>query len=361
MFSKLKSYFRPVFLAFFPVLAAGCEGQGLQYIVNLGVGELDVLIHSVPLDQALNDPNLSTENHEKLLWMKQARDFGRDSLGLNVGESFLYFYDTGGGPAVYNLSASRRDALEPYTWRFPIAGAFDYLGYFDEGQAIGYGRKLQDQGYDIVIYGAVAYSTGGIFHDPIYSSLIALGKPLLADTVLHELAHNTIYKMNESDFNESVANFVGKFGAREFIKSVAGEDSDLYKQDIQQAEDRDLVNQFLNGIYQDLETFYARTDLTSEEKISQREQVFETARLRFQTQVLPLFHNPDGFKAWGNVPTNNAWILLNRRYNDGMDLFENAYEKTGRVLSQTIPVLQQAAQQDDPWQFLRDFAANTPE
>jgi predicted aminopeptidase len=356
---NLRNRFWLIFLALASLVTLGCEGQGLQYLVNLGIGEVDILTHSVPLDEALNDPNLSAEYHEKLLWVKQARGYAQDTLGLNVGDSYLYFYNTGDKPAVYNLSAAWRDALEANTWNFPLAGEFQYLGFFDQQAAVDYGLQLQDQGYDVVIYGAIAYSTGGFFHDPIYSSLLQLDKPLLADTVIHELTHNTVYRASESEFNESVANFCGKVGAREFIKSVAGADSDLYRQDVEQAEDRDLVNQFLAEIYDELAAFYARTDLSSEEKIKQREPIFEAARLRFQTQVLGLFHDPERFKAWGNVPTNNAWILLNRRYNKGMDLFQKVYEQFGSDLRQTIPVLQQAAQQEDPWQFLQDLVNST--
>jgi predicted aminopeptidase len=187
-----------------------------------------------------------------------------------------------------------------------------------------------------------------------------LDKPLLADTVIHELTHNTVYRESDSMFNESVANFVGKMGSREFIQSVAGKDSELYKITVSQAEDRDLVNVFLDEIYQDLEAYYARTDLSSEEKISGREAIFEAARLRFTTQVYPLFQNPEKFKAWGDVPTNNAWILLNRRYNNGRDLFDSTYEKCGSDIRQTIPVLQHAAQSNDPWQFMRDFTGSGP-
>jgi predicted aminopeptidase len=342
-------------LAILPAVLAGCGFPAIPYLFTSGVGELNILTGSIPMEQALNDPALSSETHEKLLWVQQVRDFARNNLGLNAGSSYLKYYDTAGGPAVYNLSASRKDVLEPYSWCFPVVGRIDYLGYFDKGLAVSYADQLKSEGYDTVIYGAIAYSTGGVLPDPLYSSVLEVSKPLLADTVIHELTHNTIFTASDSDFNESVANFVGQKGSLEFIRTVAGAESDLYAQAVNEEEDRALVNEFLAAVYQDLAAFYARTDLTSQDKIDQREQVFVAWRGKFQTDYLPRFHDAENMALWGDLPANNAWVLLNRRYNFGMDIFESVYQACQGNLNRTIDVLTQAAASDDAWQYLRDW------
>jgi len=337
------------------VTSAGCGPQGLQYLIGMGIGELEVMCKSVPVADAIANPDMPSDQRDKLLWVGEVRIFARDVLGLNVGDSYLYYYDTGDGPAVYNLSASPKDALDPYVWQFPFVGEIQYLGYFDIEAARSYGDQLKAMGYEIVIYGAVAYSTGGIFRDPLYSSLLDLDKPLLADTVIHELTHNTIFGKDNSDYVESIASFVGKKGSLEFIKAVAGEDSDLYRQAIEDGEDRGLVNDFLARLYAELSEFYDRADLTSEEKVEQREAIFQSARERFASEVTPKFHSPDRFNTWGDIPTNNAWILLNRRYHRDVDVFEKTLESCGGSLPQAIEVFRQAGETDDPYGFLQEW------
>jgi predicted aminopeptidase len=214
---------------------------------------------------------------------------------------------------------------------------------------------LKRDGYDIVIYGALAYSTEGWFADPLYSSLLTLDKPLLADAVTHELTHNTIFMVSDTQFNESVANFVGKTGALAFLRATAGENSDLYIQAVNEEADQDLVTEFLNGVYQDLEAFYRRTDISSEEKIAQRDQVFVAQREKFVTDYLPRFHDPERMKEWGDLPVNNAWILLNRRYNKGTDLFEKVFQACDQDLNRTVGVFVEATTTKDAWQYLEDW------
>lgn len=343
------------FLVLGMVLLSGCGFPVIPYLIDAGRGELRVVGNTVPMDEALEDPNLSPENREKLLWVRQVRDFAEHSLGLRVGRAYQGFYDTGGDAAVYNLSAACKDALEPYTWCFPILGRVEYLGYFSKDLATEYGRQLKEDGYDIVIYGAVAYSTGGFFPDPLYSSLLSLDKPLLADTVIHELTHNTIFVAGDSGFNESIANFVGRKGALTFVEAVAGRESDLYRQAMDELADQQTVNEFLAGVYRDLQAFYSRTDLTPEQKIEQRAEVFQAWRDRFTSDYLPRFHDPERMASWGELPTNNAWVLLNRRYNSGLDLFEAVYQACGQNLSQAITIFTLAAGSDNATRYLQDW------
>jgi predicted aminopeptidase len=353
---KIK-YLLPLCLAATTLVFSGCGFSPLSYIFSAGVGETHVLVGTVPMDTALNNPNLVPEDHEKLLWVRQVREYAQNTIGLNTGQSYLGFYDTAGNPAIYSMSASSRDALQPKTWSIPVEGETQSLGYFYKNLAQSYADQLKQDGYDTVIYGALAFSTGGFFADPLYSSLFSLDKPLLADSVFHELTHNTIYMANDTEFNESVANFVGKKGALEFIGAVAGKDSAIYTQAVNEEEDRDVVTEFLDGVYRDLEEYYGRTDLSSEEKIARRDQIFIANEEKFTTDYLPRFHDPERMKEWGELPVNNAWILLNRRYNKGMDLFEKVYQGCHQNLNQAVVVFIQATATRDAWQYLQDWVA----
>jgi predicted aminopeptidase len=356
----LKKIILAIFLIGPAFLSCGCSFPYLPYLVRSGIGQTHVMTNAVPLDRALKNPNLSPEDRDKLLWVRQVREYAQNRVGLKPGKSYLSFYDTQGKPAVYNLSASRKDSLTPYSWSFPIVGKFDYLGYFDKEMAQQHAALLEKQGYDIVIYGSIAYSTAGFFADPLFSSLLVLDKPFLADTVFHELAHNTFFMKNDSEFTESAANFVGKKGAREFLKFVAGEKSDLYKQAVDETEDRIILNEFYDRLYRDLNAFYRRTDLSSKEKIARRNQIFLAHTQKFKTDYLPRFHNPKAMKACGNIPVNNACILLNRRYNYRTDLFEKVFLASRQDLKQTVGIFVQATRSDNAWQYLQHWLSSQP-
>ncbi len=335
--------------------SSGCQ---FNYIIRSGIGQRRVLANTVPMTQALDNPSLLPDERDKLLWVQQVRTYAQEVIGLKTGKSYLGFYDTRGNPPAWHLSASRKDALQPYSWSFPIVGKFDYLVYYNKGMAENDARRLEKKGYDTALYEVMAYSTAGWFPDPFFSSMFKYDKPTLSDTVIHELTHNTVFMKNDSNFNESVANFMGKMGSREFIKSIAGKDSNLYRQAVTDAEDQDLLNTFLNRVYQGLHAFYSRKDLSSEEKIAQRDRIFLAHRKKFKTDYLPRFHHPEAMKALGDFPVNNAQILQNRRYNHRTDLFEKVYQACHQDLKRTVGVFIQSTQSGNAWQYLQGWLSH---
>jgi len=335
----------------------GCFILDLDYLIPLGLGELDVITHSVPFDEVLDDPELDPATQQKLLWVLQVRRFAGDRLGLNVGDCYSSYYDTGDGPVMYNVSAAEKYALVPVTWRFPIVGEVEYLGYFQLDRAREHQQRLGEQGLDTYLGRVIAYSTIGYLRDPLYSSVLEQDQPQLAETIIHELTHNTIYKASDTQFNESVAVFVGRQGTFDFIESEFGADCDLYEQFLAATADRDQVDQFMADLYADLREFYARDDLTDDEKIEQREQVFQAARTRFHDQVLPTINDRDRYGWLVDLPSNNAWVLMHYRYHKEPGLFEQVYQAAGCDLRAVIDIFARAIHADDSYQYLRDWLA----
>lgn len=337
-------------------LSSGCEG--LRYLSHLVDGQLKISTNIEPVDDVLASGRLTAHHDAKLRLIVAARQFAIDHIGLDSGPSYTRFYDTGGNPLIHNLSAARKNRLEAYNWVFPIAGAFPYLGFFDESYLREVERDLLQDGYDTFVYAADAYSTLGILEDPVRSPMLQRDIVSLADTIIHELLHNTIWRPNDIDFNETMATFVGHQGAIEFFNMQYDQALGLADYTRQKFEDDARVNVFLAEVYNELEAYY-RGPGGREEKIAGREAVFQRLRDRFAADVQPTLHFPEGYAFYRTFPTNNAWVLALSRYTYDLAVYNDIYDRTGRNWPATLAVFRQAAgTSGNPVQYLRAWLAD---
>lgn len=337
------------------VATLGCDGT--IYVLHLAQGQLGIAGQSEPIDDVLASGRLAEDDDAKLRLIVQARQFAVETIGLRAGSSYTTFYDTAGDPLAFNLSAARHDALVPKTWTFPIVGEVPYISFFDEGYLRRVERQLQADGYDTFTYELDAYSTLGVFEDPVRSPMLRRDELSLAETIIHELLHNTIYRSGATTFNESLATFIGRTAAVEFLRQEYGEESGWPLLATRYYADLDAANSFLIGLYDELATYYAQP-LSREEKIAGREAIFQAARERFSNEVQPRLNYPAAFGGLAGLPTNNAWVLANYRYNLSLDVFAAVHAATGGAWPASLAVFRAAAAAPgDPFQYLRDWLA----
>jgi predicted aminopeptidase len=337
---------------------AGCTG--VSYVVHLAEGQLRIQGHVQSIDDVLASGQLSEEDAAKLRLIVKVRDYASQTMGLTVGRSYTTFYDTGQDPQAWNLSAARQDALVPKTWTFPVVGEVPYLAFFDEDYMRSVEQQLVDEGYDTMTYELDAYSTLGIFDDPVRSAMLKRDAFSLTETVIHELLHNTVYRANSTSFNESLATFVGRQGTIEFLRAEYGPDSHFPDVATAFYADTDAVNAFLMQLYASLQAYYAQP-LSRAEKIAGRGAVFQAGRDEFAQDIQPKLHYPDVFADYANLPTSNAWMLINYRYNLDLDVFAAVYAATGNDWSAALDVFRAAADaSEDPLAYLRNWVAEHP-
>ncbi|HEX2201670.1 MAG TPA: aminopeptidase [Longimicrobium sp.] len=299
------------------------------YVLRAAWEEAKILNRRQPISRVIADSAQPAETRAKLALVLEARGFAADSLGLRAGKSYTLFSRVESDTLAMVLSAAYRDRFQAKTWWFPIVGSVPYRGYFELDDAEAAARKLQRQGLDTYLRPTAAFSTLGWFNDPLLSTLLRYDEVSLANTVIHEILHNTYYASGQAVFNESFANFVGGRGAIEFFCRRDGPESPRCRRATAAWEDDLLFGAFLSSLVDDLRALYGRTDVTSEQKVAMREEVFARARERYTREVKPKLQ-VDNFDRFVGGELNNATIISRRIYYDRLDLFERVYEARGR-------------------------------
>ena len=101
-----------VFLLTFAVVALLLSGCGGFYLIKQGLGQLDISINRVSLsDPGLLD-SLTPLQREKAAWIPRILQFAEKELGLEPGDSYTSYYDTGGKPVSHTVVASHQLLLD---------------------------------------------------------------------------------------------------------------------------------------------------------------------------------------------------------------------------------------------------------
>ncbi len=271
------------------------------------------------------------------------------SIGLNSKGQYTKFYDTGGDPISWNVSAAPQNSLTPYIWHFPLVGGVPYKGFFNRSRAEREYNRLISEGYDVLLRPVSAYSTLGYLSDPLLSTMLSYPPHVLTDLILHELTHATMYAKGHADFNESVATFIGQEGARQFLRKFFGKENEHLQKLEEERQDRHRFRLFIHELTQDLDSLYQAspedTDL-----FDKRERVFARAQERFE-KTLPLYTN-QGYRAFLQWEINNARLLSYRRYNSKQDVFQRILTQFEGDLNQSIAHFSQCSNTDYPWKCL---------
>jgi predicted aminopeptidase len=315
------------------------------YVLRAGYEQAKILSRRQPIDRLVEDPRTDSVTRAKLQLVLEARDFAADELQLDVGQSYTTYSRVDSDTLLHVLSGSRKDAFEAHTWWFPIVGRVPYKGFFDARAAERERERLERQGLDTYLRPAGAFSTLGWFNDPLLSTLLRQDEVQLVNTVIHEVTHNTFYAPGQARFNESFATFVGGRGAIEFFCRRDGEDSRRCQHARGDWHDDLIFGRFLSALVEELDSLYAREDLTSEQKIERREHVFAVARRRFSAEIQPQFEVAT-FASFERLPLNNATLVGRRLYYHRLELFEEVFELYGRDLPLSIQAVIAAARQN---------------
>ncbi len=342
------------------VIVAGALG-GLAVVVGptacyLSHGaweEAKILSRRKPISDILADPSTSPEVKAKLTVVEAARKFAHDSLGLNTGKSFTTYSHVEHDTLVLVLSAAYRDKLVPYTWWFPIVGRVPYKGFFDFAAGRQAAADLAERGFDVYLRPSSAFSTLGFFNDPLLNTALSADSMELANTVIHEVTHNTFYAPGSVPFNESFASFVGARGAAQFFRA-RGDSAAAATVDARWHDDK-ILGAFWASLSHTIDSAFKAHPNDRAARLGVRDTIYAAARKTLTDSIAPMLSTVSPIYAQ-RVRLDNAALLAHQIYGSGLEDFDRLWEKNGYDLRRTIREIISVAKRSpkDPFGAVRD-------
>ena len=293
-----------------------------RYLVRAAWAEAGILARRRSIEKIVADAATPAETATKLRLVLAARAFAADSIHLRVRESFTTYTHLDRDTLVLVLSGAYKDKLAPYTWWFPVVGRVPYKGFFDFGAAQAAERELAGKGFDVYLRPSPAFSTLGWFNDPLLSTSLRADTIDLANTVIHELTHNTFYAPGQAVFNESFASFVGARGSAWFFRS-RGDSAAGDQADARWADDK-LLAQFWATLYASVDSAFRAHPSDSLARLGARDTLYARARRDLVKTVGPKLRTISPV-ALERVRLDNAALLAHRIYNTDLDLFDRVW------------------------------------
>lgn len=294
------------------------------YTLKSAYNQLSILTSKESYEETLKRPNLTEDQKRKLLLAQEVREFAEKNLKLNSGGNFSKVVWLDRPYVVWAVNASQPYELKPYEWSFPIVGRVPYLGFFKKKEAEEQQEELKEKGLDTYLRGVSAYSTLGWFEDPLLSSMLNYEDHELAETLIHELVHSTVWVKNSAEFNERLASFLGQKGAELFYLQKEGHDSPTTKRIKDEDHDAKLFSVFITKEIADLDQWYrnlAPNDKTEENKTKRIKSIQE----KYVKELKPKMKIKTG--RFENAQLNNARLLLYKTYMQDYSPFERLWSR----------------------------------
>ena len=297
----------------------------VRYGVSQLHGQLTIVTHARLVESVLSDTTVNDSLKARLKFIQEVRQFAIDSLGLKDSKNYTSLYDQQGKPLLLVLTASEPFQIKAYEWHFPFLGNVPYKGFFNFPNGRKEEAELKKKGLDTDLGPVSAWSTLGWFKDPILSGMLKRSDGQLAELIIHELTHSTIYIKDRVDFNENLASFIGEQGAIRFLRSHYGGDTTLLVDYRDRLTDYNLFSKQMIHAASYLDSVYsAILGKSIAEKLRTKEVAMDAITHSVDTIS---FHNPQRYKDLFKTRTpNNAYFLNYIRYDSQKDSLKQVYE-----------------------------------
>lgn len=298
------------------------------YGIFQGKGQASIVWNSQPIEEVLKDQQFPDSLKQKLRLIKEIKQFAVDSLGINPSDNYTHFYDQHNKPALLTISACEPYSLKPKEWTFPFLGTVSYKGFFNKEKAQKEMLELQMHGYDIDVYSPSGWSTLGWFNDPVLSNMLKRSDGSLANLIIHELTHGTLYIKDNVTFNENLASFIGDKGAKKFLAYKFGIGSKQYVEYEQDKADEKIYNEYILREVDRLDSLYFSFSDKDNETFKKEKKNQLLKEIVSGVNDLPL-HKKDKYFNYSLqiFYEKNAFCMAFKRYDSQQDFFEKEYRE----------------------------------
>lgn len=316
----------PIAILIFILAFSAYHYQSVWYGLTQGYGQILIISKAQSLESYIEDNQLSENQKNKIGFIAYVKQYAVDKLGLESSDSYEKIYDQKGKAILWMIRASPEFELKAYEWEFPIAGSFSYKGFFDREAALSEKKALEERGFDVDLDEVSAWSTLGWLNDPILSSMLEKDSAKLADLIIHELFHGTVYLKDSVELNENLASFVGRKGAEHLLLSL-GDTALIQQNEIRRAKSQEIElaikrsAEKLDSLYQHFDD-----DLSRERKLRKKRELIEKIRWK----VAGLLADGDlgnAEKYYLNFNPNNAYFTGYLTYRSKGDQFQRELEE----------------------------------
>lgn len=304
-------------LAIFAVIVALSSCETVHFYTQALNGQIEILRARRPNNEVTADPKTPPELRRKLAIVEKIRAFASSDLHLPGDESYGKYADLGREHVVWVLYAAPEFSMKPKTWFYPAIGELNYRGYFKEDDARAEAKRLKGQGYDVCTGGVDAYSSLGVFHDPILNTFVDYPDVDLAETIFHELTHRKVFHPGKTVYNESLANVVSEEGVKRWLRHEH-RGADLKKYEQRLVRRRDFYRE-IDRSRGELAALYASGKSPAEMRA---EKVHILKRLRNQFLELRQRWGGHGLEEWLKENINNGHLVSVDLYYLKMPMFE---------------------------------------
>lgn len=329
-------------------LLTGC------YFWKQGTALISTYSSARPLEEFLKDPQLPPEERLFLERAQAARKYALETLGLKENKNYTTYIRLDRPYLADVVSACAALSFDQYLWDYPLVGSLPYKGFFDRKDAEEEAAALKAQGLDVMVRGVHAFSTLGWFTDPLFSFMSGYSEDDVADLIIHEQTHATIFFSGQGDFNENLANFVGTQGAMDFLTAKYGADSPQVRSALEVRQDQETFRKDLSRLYLELDGLYSAHKTGSgswagkPEAEKEKDRIILAFRKDFRDNYSRRYLT-DTYLGFPDRPFGNAYIMTFRNYNSGQDAFLEFYRACGEDLVRMIRELKTLpADEKDP-------------
>ncbi len=284
----------------------------ISYLTQAMSAHLKIMHARQPIEKILTEDKIDVKTRDKLKMVLDVRKFASKELGLPDNKSYTLYSDIKSDYLGWNVYCTPRFSVEPKTWCYPVAGCVVYHGYFKKEKALEFASQMNEQGLDVYVSGFSAYSTLGWYNDPILSTNLRYDSVDLAGLIIHELAHQKLYRKGDSRFSEGFAETVERAGVLRWLQSLGR--NDQVQQAIREWEESDKTVERMLSTRNELSALY-------------KSHADSTSMQNQKDSILNVLERDLNIK---NKRLNNAYLVPISTYHSMIPYFQGILDSCGR-------------------------------